>query len=95
ASHLRYKRTVVSAARQEQYYQEAAEIARHLGARDIPVTPRQVADYLQDMRPTRRCDERTQEVADVLLSTRLPGRLSQPVGRMMMRAGIDLLPPWA
>ncbi len=95
ASHLRYKRTVVSAARQEQYYQEAAEIARRLGARDIPVTPRQVADYLQDMRPTLRCDERTQEVADVLLSTRLPGRLSQPVGRMMMRAGIDLLPPWA
>ena len=95
ASHLRYKRTVVSAARQEQYYQEAAEIARRLGARDIPVTPRQVADYLQDMRPTLRCDERTQEVADVLLSTRLPGRLSQPIGRMMMRAGIDLLPPWA
>ena len=95
ASHLHYKRTVVSAARQEQYYQEAAEIARRLGARDIPVTPRQVADYLQDMRPTLRCDERTQEVADVLLSTRLPGRLSQPVGRMMMRAGIDLLPPWA
>lgn len=42
-----------------------------------------------------RCNERTQAVADVLLSTRLPGRLSQPVGRMMMRAGIDLPPPWA
>ncbi|WP_142501987.1 oxygenase MpaB family protein [Klebsiella sp. 2680] len=95
ASHLRYKRTVVSTARQQQYYQEAAEIARRLGARDIPVTPRQVADYLQDMRPQLRCDERTREVADLLLSTRLPGRLSQPVGRIMMCAGIDLLPSWA
>ncbi|MEN0616601.1 oxygenase MpaB family protein [Klebsiella indica] len=95
ASHLRYKRTVVSTARQQQYYQEAAEIARRLGARDIPVTPRQVSDYLQDMRPQLRCDERTREVADLLLSTRLPGRLSQPVGRIMMCAGIDLLPSWA
>ena len=47
------------------------------------------------MRPQLRCDERTQEVAQVLLTTRLPGRLSQPVGRWMMVAGIDLLPDWA
>ncbi|MVT02590.1 histidine kinase [Enterobacter sp. 10-1] len=95
ASHLRYRRTVVSEARQEQYFAEAGEIARRLGARDIPVTPRQVAEYLQDMRPRLRCDERTQEVARVLFATRLPGKLSQPVGRLMMRAGVDLLPPWA
>ncbi|HAT1644352.1 TPA: DUF2236 domain-containing protein [Raoultella planticola] len=95
ASHLRYKRTVVSEERQRQYFHEAAEIARRLGARDIPVTPQQVAEYLQDMRPRLRCDERTREVANVLLTTRLPGRLSQPVGQLMMRAGIDLLPPWA
>lgn len=95
ASHLRYKRTIVTAARQEQYYREAAEVARRLGAEDIPETPRQVAEYLQDMRPQLRCDERTQEVAQVLLNTRLPGHLSQPVGRWMMVAGIDLLPDWA
>ncbi len=95
ASHLRYKRTIVTAARQEQYYREAAEVARRLGAEDIPETPRQVAEYLQDMRPQLRCDERTQEVAQVLLTTRLPGRLSRPVGRWMMVAGIDLLPNWA
>jgi hypothetical protein len=95
ASHLRYKRTVVSEERQTQYFHEAAEIARRLGARDIPVTPQQVTEYLQDMRPRLRCDERTREVANVLLTTRLPGRLTQPAGQLMMRAGIDLLPPWA
>lgn len=95
ASHLRYRRTVVSEARQAQYFAEAGEIARRLGARDIPLTPRQVAEYLQDMRPRLRCDERTLEVAQVLFATRLPGRLSQPVGQLMMRAGVDLLPPWA
>ncbi len=31
----------------------------------------------------------------MLLSTRLPGRMSQPVGRVMINAGIDLLPEWA
>lgn len=95
ASHLRYKRTVVSAERQEDYFRESAEIARRLGAQDIPQTPQEVADYLEAMRPQLRCDERTREVAEVLLSTRLPGRLSQPVGQVMMRAGIDLLPEWA
>lgn len=54
-----------------------------------------MADYLEVMRPRLRCDERTREVAEVLLSTRLPGRMSQPVGRVMMNAGIDLLPEWA
>ncbi|VCW51792.1 hypothetical protein [Klebsiella pneumoniae] len=29
----------------------------------------------------------------MLLSTRLPGRMSQPVGRVMMN--VDLLPEWA
>uniref|UniRef100_UPI0012AB36C0 oxygenase MpaB family protein n=1 Tax=Acinetobacter baumannii TaxID=470 RepID=UPI0012AB36C0 len=61
----------------------------------IPQTPQEVADYLGAMRPRLRCDERTREVAQVLLSTRLPGRMSQPVGRVMMNAGIDLLPEWA
>ncbi len=95
ASHLRYKRTVVSPERREDYFRESAEIARRLGARDIPQTPQEVADYLEAMRPRLRCDERTREVAQVLLSTRLPGRMSQPVGRVMMNAGIDLLPEWA
>jgi uncharacterized protein (DUF2236 family) len=42
------------------------------------------------MRPRLRCDERTRKVATLLLTTRLPGRLSQPAGQLMMRAGIDL-----
>ncbi len=64
ASHLRYKRTVVSPERQEDYFRESAEIARRLGARDIPQTPQEVADYLEAMRPRLRCDERTREVAE-------------------------------
>ncbi|RRE78914.1 DUF2236 domain-containing protein [Klebsiella pneumoniae] len=66
----------------EDYFRESAEIARRLGP-GYPQTPQEVADYLEAMRPRLRCDERTREVAEVLLSTRL-GRMSQPVGRVMM-----------
>ncbi|HDG1707250.1 TPA: DUF2236 domain-containing protein [Kluyvera ascorbata] len=95
ASHLRYRRVVVSPARQTQYFIESASIAERLGARNVPKTPQAVADYLQNMRPQLRSDERTQEVAHVLMTTRLPGRLAQPAGAILMKAGIDLLPDWA
>ena len=95
ASHLRYRRVVVSPARQTQYFIESASIAERLGARNVPKTPQAVADYLQNMRPQLRCDERTQEVARVLMTTRLPGRMAQPAGAILMKAGIDLLPDWA
>lgn len=95
ASHLRYRRTVVSPARQAQYFIESASIAERLGARNVPKTPDAVADYLARMRPQLRCDERTREVARVLMTTRLPGRLAQPAGVIFIKAGIDLLPGWA
>ncbi len=95
ASHLRYKRTVVSPERQEDYFRESAEIAGGWGLGISLRHRRRWRSYLEAMRPRLRCDERTREVAQVLLSTRLPGRMSQPVGRVMMNAGIDLLPEWA
>ena len=94
-SHLRYRRTVVTPARQAQYFIESASIAEKLGARNVPKTPQAVADYLERMRSQLRCDARTREVARVLMTTRLPGRLAQPAGVIFMKAGIDLLPDWA
>ncbi|VFS92092.1 Uncharacterized protein conserved in bacteria (DUF2236) [Kluyvera cryocrescens] len=63
ASHLRYRRTVVTPSRQAQYFIESASIAERLGARNVPKTPQAVAEYLELMRPQLRCDERTREVA--------------------------------
>ncbi|MGL5967126.1 MAG: oxygenase MpaB family protein [Kluyvera sp.] len=95
ASHLRYRRIIVTPSRQAQYFIESASIAERLGAVNVPKTPQAVADYLDNMRPQLRCDERTLEVARVLMTTRLPGRLTQPAGTIFIKAGIDLLPPWA
>lgn len=95
ASHLRYRRIVTSPARQAQYFIESASIAERLGARNVPKTPDAVAHYLENMRPHLRCDARVQEVARILMTTKLPGRLAQPVGTIMFKAGVDLLPRWA
>ncbi|MFP3527526.1 oxygenase MpaB family protein, partial [Pantoea sp. SIMBA_072] len=55
----------------------------------------QVEDYLRQMRPQLQSDARSFEVVDILLAAPAPSRLAQPVGKLMLNAGIDLLPDWA
>ncbi|MDD1012546.1 oxygenase MpaB family protein [Pseudomonas rubra] len=95
AAHMRYRNPNLSLADQDAYYAEIALIAERLGARDVPHSRQQIADYLQDMRPHLICDARSHEVVQVLLDAPAPSRLAQPVGALMLRAGIELLPGWA
>lgn len=95
ASHLRYRNPHLSPELQDRYYQETARVAAALGARDIPTSCAAVADYLQRMRPQLVCDERTREVARILLAAPAPSALARPFGWLVMQAGIDLLPTWA
>ncbi|MHC6223949.1 oxygenase MpaB family protein [Pseudomonas sp. X10] len=95
AAHLRYHNPSLSRAEQDAYYDEIALIAERLGARDVPRSCQQVADYLQRMRPQLACDERSHEVMRILLEAPAPSRLAEPVGKLMLQAGIDLLPVWA
>src|SRR5690606_7740816 len=94
-SHLRYRNPAMSGHEQDRYYDEIALAGERLGARDIPRTRQQVADYFQAMRPQLLCDERCREVMRVLLNAPAPNTLSKPMGALMLRAGIDLLPGWA
>lgn len=95
AAHLRYRDPHLSATDQDAYYGEIALVAERLGARDVPRTCRQVEDYLQHMRPQLSCDARSHEVVRILLDAPAPSRLAQPVGKLMLHAGIDLMPAWA
>ncbi|VEI17747.1 Uncharacterized protein conserved in bacteria [Serratia plymuthica] len=95
ASHLRYRNPHLSSELQDRYYQETARVAAALGARDIPTSCAAVADYLQRMRPQLVCDERTREVARILLAAPAPSALARPIGWLVTQAGIDLLPDWA
>ncbi|MCO6060162.1 oxygenase MpaB family protein [Pseudomonas sp. MOB-449] len=94
-AHLRYLNPQLSGEEQDRYYAEIALVAERLGARDVPKSRQEVADYLEAMRPQLRCDGRCQEVVHVLLNAPAPSTMAKPFGILMMQAGIDLLPDWA
>ena len=53
------------------------------------------AGYLQAIRRELVCDHRSHEILRILLAAPAPSRLAQPFARLMLRAGIELLPQWA
>lgn len=94
-AHLRYCNPQLASAEQDAYYAEIALIAERLGARDVPRSRQQVENYLQHMRPQLHCDARSRQMLEILLAAPAPSRLAQPVGKLMLHAGLDLLPGWA
>lgn len=80
---------------QDRYYRETAEIARRLGATDIPESRAEVEAYFRAVRPQLRYDHRTREVAEALLSTTPPSPAAAPAMALTFDAARDLLPGWA
>lgn len=95
ASYLRYKDPSFPRAAQDRFFAQTAEIARALGATDVPESRAAVEQYLRTVRPRLRADKRTREVASALLSTPAPNLAAEGMGRIMIDAAIDLLPDWA
>ncbi|EPJ78205.1 MAG: oxygenase MpaB family protein [Pseudomonas sp.] len=95
AAHLRYLNPNLSLADQDKYYNETALIAERLGARNVPRSSQEIADYLAAIRPQLLCDERSREVLRLLLAAPAPSWMAKPMGSLMMQAGIELLPDWA
>lgn len=94
-AHLRYRDPGMTVARQDAYVAEMARIAHALGAPDVPTTRAALSAYLAAMRPALRADERTRGVVRLLVRRPSPSLLNAPANVLMMRAGIELLPPWA
>ena len=94
-SYLRYRDPHLSRADQDRYFAETAEIARRLGATDIPTTVAEVESYFARLLPELVCDHRTREVAAALMNHPSPTMLTVPFRRVTMDAGVDLLPDWA
>ncbi|MFH8133886.1 oxygenase MpaB family protein [Pantoea osteomyelitidis] len=95
ASHLRYKNPRLSGADQDRYYREAAQIAEALGAEGVPKSREAVADYFHQMRSELKVDDRTREVTRLLMNAPAPSWQAKPVMKVMMKAGISLMPEWA
>lgn len=95
AAHLRYRDPALPTQVQDRYYAESARIALALGARQVPASRIEVEEYLRQMRAELVCDDRTREVARLLLAAGPDDFLTKHFGRLFKRAGLDLLPDWA
>ncbi|WP_309091050.1 oxygenase MpaB family protein [Phenylobacterium sp.] len=95
AAYLRYVDPAFPAEAQDRYFRETAEIARRLGAVDVPQSRAEVAAYLEAVRPQLRYDERTREVSRALLSQKPASPAAAPAMAATFAAAKDLLPAWA
>lgn len=95
AAYLRYGDPHFPGHEQDRYYRETAEIARRLGAVDVPQSRAEAAAYFKAVRPRLRYDHRTREVAQALLSQRPPSAAAAPAMALAFDAAKDLLPDWA
>ncbi len=94
-AYIRYREPFMGRAEQDRYFAEAAVVARALGADDVPVTRAGIDAYIEATRPRLVSDARTREVTRILLSHPAPNPFVAPVSKVMMDAGLDLLPGWA
>ena len=94
-AYIAYREPGMTGARADRYLAEAGEVARRLGAVDVPDSRRALAAYSRAVRPQLRFDERTQAVATALLGQPATNPATAPVQAVLMGAGIELLQPWA
>ena len=94
AARLRYVEPGMSAADQDRYFAEMAVVAEGLGAAPVPRTHAEAWRLIAATRPRLRSDDRTREVARLVLDRRLGGA-SAPATAVIRQAAVDLLPPWA
>lgn len=92
---VRYAEPRMAAADQDRYFAEMAHVGAALGADPVPRSRAEADAVIAAMRPSLSADERSREVARVLLSSPAGGKLTEPLHRLAMQAAIDLLPPWA
>jgi len=92
---MRYAEPGMSAADQDRYFAEMAQIAAAMGANPIPRTRRAAQDLLNATRLQLKADARTREVAKLVLRQRAAHPLAAPAQALTVQAGIDLLPAWA
>ncbi|TKD50645.1 oxygenase MpaB family protein [Sphingomonas baiyangensis] len=95
AAWQRYGRTPLTAAEQDAYFDQFATIAERLGADPVPRSRAEADRLIGAMRPELMVDERTREVADLVLGQRARTPLAAPVQQLTFAAAVDLLPDWA
>jgi len=91
----RYGEPGMSAADRDRYFAEMAEVGARLGAHPLPRNRAEARDVIRSMRPRLQVDDRTREVARILLSREGGNPAARPFRALVLQAGVDLLPGWA
>lgn len=94
-SFIRYRKPHMSVRERDRYFEEMAQVGELLGATPVPRSYRDAQMFLRDARPRLRFDERTRDIADLLMHQPAASPRLAPFHHMTMQAGVDLLPGWA
>ncbi len=91
----RYGEPGISAADRDRYFAEMAEVGARLGADPVPRNRVEARELIRALRPRLGVDDRTREVARLLLSREGGNPAARPFRALVLQAGVDLLPGWA
>ncbi len=91
----RYSHIAMPPGAADRYYDEVRRVAEALGARDVPASEREVAQYFENVRNELAFSERSRIVLDVLSRVRLPVPAAGISRDAFLHAGAALLPDWA
>lgn len=92
---IRYSEPLMSTRDQDRYFAEMIRIGAALGVDPLPRSRAEARALIQAMRPHLRSDERTREVAWLILGRSDGNMLADLPRRFATQAAIDLLPGWA
>jgi len=92
---IRYSEPDMPAADQDRYFAEFARIPEALGADPVPHTRAEAEALIVAMRPELAVDDRTREVAALVLNQPARSLSAGPVQAITFQAAVDLLPEWA
>jgi uncharacterized protein (DUF2236 family) len=92
---IRYAEPTMSAADQDRYFTEVAQIASVLGANPVPQSRADADEVIELMKPKLLCDKRTRQVAHLVLTEPAPSILLEPLRMITTQAALELLPAWA
>ncbi|TDH64494.1 DUF2236 domain-containing protein [Dankookia rubra] len=92
---IRYAEPDMPGPDRDRYFAEMAMVGAALGADPLPRSRAEARAILRAMRPKLRVDDRTREVARILLTRRAETTWQEPLQQLTQQAGLDLLPDWA
>jgi uncharacterized protein (DUF2236 family) len=92
---IRYADPTMPRVQQDHYFEEVAQIAEALGADPVPRDRASAERLIDEMRHDLHADDRCREVARLLLTQHADRPMMEPLLRVTLQAGVDLLPDWA